>query len=238
MNQVITQHGWGFDQSFWDSYKEDFQKNEWHWQDNERGYFSKNIIQSKWIKNNLNNQIKMVLCHSLGSHLIQRNLFDEATHVVFINSFNNFLPTSKKRDLIYRSLKRMEKKIATLETEGTLKEFIRRSFAPNKMNINFQNMFYKNLKDLNNNLLLNDLKKLYKDKKLPHFFEKNCSVIVINSKNDFILDRDSSNNFIELLNKTLTKKPTLIELSNQGHCLTNLNFYQIIKRALSNKYEK
>ena len=71
MNQVITQHGWGFDQSFWDSYKEDFQKNEWYWQDNERGYFSKNVIQSKWIKNNLNAQIKMVLCHSLGSHLIQ-----------------------------------------------------------------------------------------------------------------------------------------------------------------------
>ena len=45
-----------------------------------------------------------------------------------------------------------------------------------------------------------------------------------------ILDQDSSNNFIELLNKTLNKKPTLIELSNQGHCLTNLNFYQIIKR--------
>ena len=44
MNQVITQHGWGLDQSFWDNYKVEFQKNGWHWQDNERGYFSKNII--------------------------------------------------------------------------------------------------------------------------------------------------------------------------------------------------
>ena len=31
---------------------------------------------------------------------------------------------------------------------------------------------------------------------------------------------------------------TLIELANQGHCLANLNFYQIIKRTLHNKYEK
>ena len=235
MNQVITQHGWGLDQSFWDSYKIEFQKNGWHWQDNERGYFSKNVKQSKWIKNNLNNQIKMVLCHSLGFHLIQENLLDEASHVVFINSFNNFLPHSNKRNLIYRSLKRMEKKIMLLEAEAMLKEFIHRCFSPNNMTINFQNMFYKNLGDLNNNLLLNDLKKLYNDKNSLNPFKKNCNVIVINSKNDLILDKDSSNNFIELLNKQLTKKPTVIELSNQGHCLSNLNFYQIIKRTLGNK---
>ena len=238
MNQVITQHGWGLDQSFWDNYKDEFQKNGWHWQDNERGYFSKNVTQSKWIKNNFNDQIKMVLCHSLGLHLIQGNLLDEATHIVFINSFINFLPPSKKRDLVFKSLKRMEKKIKSFEAEIMLKEFIRRSFSPNNMTINFKNVFYKNLEFLNNNLLLNDLKKLYADTNSFKSFEKNCNVIVINSKNDLILDQDSSNNFIELLNKTLIKKPTLIELSNQGHCLTNLNFYQIIKRALGNKYEQ
>ena len=238
MNQVITQHGWGLDQSFWDNYKVEFQKNGWHWQDNERGYFSKNVIQSKWIKSDLNNQIKMILCHSLGFHLIQENLLDEASHVVFINSFNNFLPSSKKRNLIYRSLKRMEKKIMLFEAEVMLKEFIRRSFLPNNININFQKMFYKKLGRLNNNLLLNDFKKLYTDKNSIKSFEKNCDVIVINSKNDLILDQNSSNNFIKLLNKTLTKKPTVIELANQGHCIANLNFYQIIKRTLDNEYEK
>ncbi len=238
MKQVITQHGWGLDQSFWGDYKVEFQNNGWHWQDNERGYFSKNINQSKWIKNNFDNQIKMILCHSLGFHLIQENLLDEASHIVFINSFNNFLPSTNKRNLIYRSLKRMEKKIMSFEAEVMLKEFICRSFLPNNITINFQNIFYKNLGGLNNNLLLNDLKKLYTDKNSLKSFEKNCNVIVINSKNDLILDQDSSRNFIELLNKTLTKKPTLIELANQGHCLANLNFYQIIKRTLHNKYEK
>ena len=124
------------------------------------------------------------------------------------------------------------------EAEVMLKEFIRRSFLPNNMSINFQTMFYKNLENLNNNLLLSDLKKLYTDKNSLKSFEKNCNVIIINSKNDLILDQDSSDDFIELLKKTLIKKPTLIELDNQGHCLTNLNFYQIIKRTLDNKYEK
>ena len=180
----------------------------------------------------------MVLCHSLGFHLIQRNILDEASHVVFINSFNNFLPLSKKRNLIYRSLKRMEKKIMSFDAEDMLKEFIRRSFSPNDININFQNMFYKNLKGLNNNLLLKDLKKLYTYKNSLKTIGENCNVIVIKSKKDLILDQESSNKFIQLLNKKLTKKPTVIELSNQGHCLTNLNFYQILKSTLDNKYEK
>ena len=238
MNQVITQHGWGLDQSFWNSYKVEFQKNGWHWQNNERGYFSKNVYQSKWIENNLNDQIKMVLCHSLGSHLIQKNLLDEASHIVFINSFNNFLPLSKKRNSIFRSLKRMEKKIMSFEAKEMLKEFIRRCFWPNNMAIDFQNIFYKNLEDLNNNLLLYDFQKLYSTKNSLKFFERNCNVIIINSKNDLILHKDSSNNFIESLNNSLIKKPTVIELSNQGHCLTNLNFYQIIKKTLDKNYEK
>ena len=238
MNQVITQHGWGLDQSFWDSYKVEFQKHGWYWQNNERGYFSKKINQSKWIKDNLKDQIKMILCHSLGFHMLKKNFLDEASHIVFINSFNNFLPRSKNRNLIYRTLKRMEKKIMSFEAEEMLKEFIHRSFSPNNMPTHFQNMFYKNLEDLNYSLLLNDLQKLYIEKKSLKSFKKNCNVIIINSKNDLILDQDSSNNFIELINKTLTKKPVLIELSNQGHCLTNLNFYQIIKRTLENEHEK
>ena len=132
----------------------------------------------------------------------------------------------------------MEKKIISFEAEDMLKEFIHRSFSPNDININFQKMFYKNLGSLNKNLLLNDLKKLYSEKNSFKSFEKNCNVIVINSKNDMILDKDSSHNFINLLKKTLIKKPTLIELSNQGHCLTNLNFYQIIKKTLDYKNEK
>ena len=232
MKQVITQHGWGLDQSFWNNYKIEFQKNRWYWQDNERGYFSKNANECKWIKNNSNSKIKVAVCHSLGFQLIQKNILVEASHIVLINSFNSFLPSSKKRDLIYRSLKRMEKKIMAFETEKILKEFIRRSFLPNDIEISFQDIFYKNLKNFNNNILLNDFKKLYTDRNNFESIDKNCEIILINSKNDLILHEDSSTHFIELLNKKNPKKLTVIELSNQGHCLTNLNFYQLIKKTL------
>jgi len=53
----------------------------------------------------------MTLCHSYGFHLMQKKIIEEAIHVVLINSFNNFLPVSNKRNFILRSLKRMETKI-------------------------------------------------------------------------------------------------------------------------------
>jgi len=62
MKQIITQHGWGLNKYFWDDYKVDFLKNNWHWQDNERGYFSTNNFHiytfgglketNKWLENN------------------------------------------------------------------------------------------------------------------------------------------------------------------------------------------
>ena len=234
MKQIITQHGWALDQDFWNIYRTEFQKNNWHWQDNERGYFYKNPYHSKWITNKSKNQIKMVLCHSFGFHLIHTSLLKEATHIVFINSFNNFLPLSNKRNLVVRSLKRMENKMAKCETKEMLNEFINRSFMPNNINIDYKNVFYKNIESLNQPLLLKDLKELYKDRNIPQVFNKQCQIIFMISENDFILDQDSSNNFYELSNKILDKKPALIKLSNQGHCLTNLNLYKIINNYLNN----
>ena len=102
MKQIITQHGWGLNKYFWDDYKVDFLNNNWHWQDNERGYFSTNNYQAKWIKRESKKEIRMTLCHSFGFHLMQKKILKEATHIVLINSFNNFLPLSNKRNFILR----------------------------------------------------------------------------------------------------------------------------------------
>ena len=153
MKQIITQHGWGLNKHFWDDYKVDFLKNNWHWQDNERGYFSTNNYQAKWIKSESKKEIRMTLCHSFGFHLMPKKILQEATHIVLINSFNNFLPLSNKRNFILRSLKRMETKIIKNVPKDMLKEFIHRSFMPNDMNNNFKKNI-KPLLDQNNNVLI------------------------------------------------------------------------------------
>ena len=55
----------------------------------------------------------------------------------------------------------------------------------------------------------------------------------IKSENDLILDNESNNNFLDSLNKILERKPILIRLANQGHCLNNLNLYEIILNTLN-----
>ena len=228
MKQIITQHGWGLDRHFWDTYKINFLKNNWHWQDNERGYFSTNNYQAKWIKRDSKKEIRLALCHSYGFHLMQKTVLKEATHIVLINSFNNFLPTSNKRNLILRSLKRMETKIIEDSTEDMLKEFIYRSYLPNDIDNGFKNIFYKNLESLNKTVLLKDLKHLYRDRNCPIFFKKDCKIIFIKSDNDLILHKESNNNFLDFLNRVLDRGPILIKLAKQGHCLTNLNLYEIL----------
>ena len=171
MKQIITQHGWGLNKYFWDDYKVDFLKNNWHWQDNERGYFSTNNYQAKWIKSESKKEIRMTLCHSFGFHLMQKKILKEATHIVLINSFNNFLPLSNKRNFILRSLKRMETKIKKDKPKDMLKEFIHRSFMPNEINNSFKNILYKSLESSNKNLLLSDLKELYINRDFPLFLK-------------------------------------------------------------------
>ena len=122
----------------------------------------------------------------------------------------------------------MEAKIIKDEPKGMLKEFINRSFMPNHINNSFKNIFYKSLESLNKNLLLDDLKQLYINRDIPLFLRKDCKIIFIKSGNDLILDNESNNNFLDSLNKILDRKPILIKLAQQGHCLNNLNLYEIL----------
>ena len=125
MKQIITQHGWGLNKYFWDDYKVDFLNNNWHWQDNERGYFSAKNYQAKWIKSESKKQIRMTLCHSFGFHLMQKKILKEATHIVLINSFNISLGSSFIifASILFRDLK--IKFLLLLTGRKLLKELIR-----------------------------------------------------------------------------------------------------------------
>ena len=129
----------------------------------------------------------------------------------------------------------MEAIIIKDEPTDMLKEFVHRSFMPNHMNNSFKNIFYKSLESLNKTLLLSDLKELYINRDFPVFLRKDCKIIFIQSENDLILDNESNNNFLDFLNKTLERKPILIKLAQQGHCLSNLNLYKNLLNKLNDE---
>jgi len=99
----------------------------------------------------------------------------------------------------------------------------------------FKNIIYKSLESLNKNLILSDLKQLYTNRDFPVFLRKDCKIIFIKSENDLILDNESNNNFLDSLNKILDRNPILIKLAQQGHCLHNLNLYEILLNTLNDE---
>ena len=232
MNQIISQHGWGLDQSIWNKLKDDFIRENWIWQDNDRGYYSKSSIKVKWIHADSEKNKKVALCHSLGIHLIEKEILKEASHIILINSFFNFIPTNNESNITMRTLRRMEKKINTLEVRFMLKEFISRSFMPNQVDIKFQSTLNLNSKEINLKSLLKDFQKLYLQHSTFDLFSEHAEVLIIKSKNDFILKEYASNEFINLLNNSQINKPKLVQIENQGHLIDNNYIVKILKNWL------
>jgi len=229
MNQIISQHGWGLDRSIWNDLKEEFIRQNWTWQDNDRGYYSDSCDKVKWINNDSDTNKRVALCHSLGIHLIGKEILKEASHIVLINSFFNFIPTNKESNITLRTLRRMEKKMNTGEVRSMLEEFINRSFMPNQVDMKFNSIFNLNSKQINLKSLLKDFQKLYLQQSTFNLFSEHSEVLIVQSKNDFILKEYASNEFINLLNNSQIKKPKLVQIEDQGHLIDNSFIVKILK---------
>ena len=234
MNQIITQHGWAFDSSLWKELKNIYINNNWIWQDNERGYFNKTFASPKWINNNSYKRKNIIIIHSLGIHLIDKNILMNASHAIFINSFYQFIPNNKDRKLIMRSLERMKKKLNNQEIKLMLNEFYKNSFFPNEINLNYQKTISSKFDNANISHLKSDFNKLSIENKPPLLVSKDCNVLIIKSISDRILNEDSSKSFIELMNKTQTKKPMILEIENQGHIINNYKIFNLIDNWINN----
>ena len=229
MNQIISQHGWGLDQSMWNKVKEEFIRQNWIWQDNNRGYYSDPHVKVNWIKDDSENNKKVVICHSLGIHLIGKEILREASHIVLINSFYNFIPSNNERKITMKTLLRMEKKINSGEVRFMLEEFISRSFLPNQVDIKFKSIFNLKSKQINLKNLLKDFQKLYLQKSTFSLFSKNTDILLIKSKNDLILKDYASDEFVYLLNNSQINKPKLVQIEGQGHLIDNSCIVKILK---------
>ena len=131
-----------------------------------------------------------------------------------------------------RTLKKMEKKINTSEVRFMLEEFISRSFMPNQVDIKFQSIFNLNSKQINLKSLLKDFQKLYFQPSTFDLFSENAEVLIIKSKNDFILKEYASNEFINLLNTSQINKPKVVQIENQGHLINDNYIVKILKNWL------
>jgi len=234
MNQMNTQQDRAFDSSVWKELKNIYVKNNWICQDNERGYFNKPFLSPKWINNSSYKGKNIIIIHSLGIHLIDKNILINASHAIFINSFYKFIPDNKDRKLIIKSLERMKKKLNNQEIKPMLNEFYKKSFFPNEINLNYQKTISSKFDNSNISYLRSDFDKLKINNKPPLLVSKDCNVLIIKSINDRILNHNSSTSFIELMSKTQTKKPRILEIENQGHIINNYKIFNLIDNWIQN----
>ncbi len=86
MPSIAFFHGWGFDRTFWGNIQ---LGSGWETFVFDRGYFGTQEMHEQLP------QVDLIVAHSWGIHWVPEHLLKQASGVVLLNSFFQFLPTNK-----------------------------------------------------------------------------------------------------------------------------------------------
>ncbi len=221
MKQIIAMHGWYSDSSYWDNLGRYFKSNGWIWQNPERGYGYIESSEPSWDLNDKEctnqQEKKLIICHSLGLHLIPNPIIDKASHIILINSFSRFIPFGRERRAITIALEGMKKQIGSNTESKMLLKFAKKA---NKFNVNK----VPNTSNFNSGISIEGRGKLRKDldllintSKLPSGFNKEAKVLVVNGESDAIVSDNTKFLLMEELKNHLDKDPVNWILKGEGH---------------------
>ena len=239
MKEIIAMHGWAGDSNQWSNWIKIFQCSGWKWQTAERGYKEISPYTPKWYNNLNQTELKrVVICHSLGLHLIEKEVLGKATHVVLINSFSRFIPSSKEKRSIKMALNRMLNAINTPNEATMLRKFYIKAYKPNYINVESNEENLLHLSDSGRLRLKIDLKLLINSDSLPASLNTNAKVLVINSQEDYILANKTKEKLAEDLSNYLKAEPTIFNLQEEGHSISKIKHIKKIKHWLEFNHAK
>ena len=239
MKEIIAMHGWAGDSHQWLNWKKVFKSCGWEWQTSERGYKDLSPYTPKWNNNLIHFELKRVaLCHSLGSHLIDKQVLYSATHVVLINSFSRFIPSGKENRPIKLALNRMMDAINTPNEASMLRKFHVKAYKPNHIDADSIKSNLINISDLGRVKLKKDLKLLIDSDSLPIGLNTLANVLIVNSEEDNILANQTKAKLTEDLRNHLEFLPKIINLQDEGHSITKIRNIKKIKHWLEFDHAK
>ncbi len=239
MKEIIAMHGWAGDSHQWSDWEKIFKSYDWEWQTSERGY--KNISPHTPTWNNNSNQVELkrvAICHSLGSHMIDKEILHSATHVVLINSFSRFIPTSKEDRPIKLALNRMMNTINTPNEASMLRKFYIKAYKPNYIDVKSSESNVIHISDSGRFKLKNDLKLLMNSDSLPIGLNNSAKVLIVNSEQDYILSNQTKAQLAEDLKNHLDVIPKIINLQDEGHFITKIKNIKKVKHWLEFEHAK
>ncbi len=239
MKEIIAMHGWAGDSHQWADWEKIFKSCDWEWQTAERGYQEISPHTPKW--NNNSNQVehkRVAICHSLGSHLIDKQVLESATHVVLINSFSRFIPSGKENRPVKLGLNWMMKTINTPKEATMLRKFHIKAYKPNDINIESIESNLLHISDSGRLKLKNDLKLLINSDSLPIGLNSYARVLIVNSEQDYILADQTKAKLEEDLINFLEAVHTTINLQEEGHFITKIRNIKKIQHWLEFDHAK
>ena len=232
MKEIIAIHGWGSNRDIWEKWNEHFPEESYLWQKYERGYYGEKQFIPRWFNNS--SEEKILICHSLGLHFCEPQMLSNASIIVLINSFTNFLGLNNKSSLLAKSTRMMKNEIKDGNAENVILKFFTKGFRPNKISHELNNFMKNKFLTLNIDRLINDLDILINCQDLPTGFPKPAKIILIRSNNDFILNNDSQDILYNDIIKNKNKINKILTEYN-GHFILNLNFINDLKKLINSK---
>ena len=237
MKEIISMHGWAGDSHQWSNWEKIFKSGDWEWQTSERGYKDMSPHTAQWNQNS--NQVKLkrvAICHSLGSHLIDKEVLHSATHVVLINSFSRFIPISKENRPIKLALNKMMNAINTPSEAAMLKKFHIKAYKPNYIDVKSSESNLLHISDLGRLRLKDDLILLMNSESLPIGLNTYSKILIINSEQDYILANQTKEKLAKDLIDHLETAPKIINLQDEGHSITKIKNIKKVKQWLEFDY--
>jgi len=239
MREIIAIHGWAGDSAQWSNWEKIFKSSDWEWQFFERGYKAISPHRPKW--NHKSNQvelIKVAICHSLGSHLIDEEVLHSATHVVLINGFSRFIPNGIENRSIKLALNQMMKAIKTPNEAAMLRKFYIKAYKPNYIGVKSFESNLLHISDSGRLRLKKDLKLLMNSNSLPVGLNNSAKVLIVNSEQDYILANQTKETLADDLKSYLKAVPSIINLPDEGHFITKAKNIKKVKHWLEFDYAK
>ena len=214
-------HGWAGDSNTWKLWMPEFQKDKWQWQSVERGYGGITPFHPDWIitNTNKNHQQKVVVAHSLGSHLIKKQVLKNATDIVLLCSFSRFIPTTGRSRSLKTALQGMQQNLGTVNEVKMLKNFLKKACYPESFAKIKPGPITKGLSIEGRKKLKSDLQLLIEAKGLPNGISTKSRVLVIQGKEDAIVVPEARSHLREDLKNHLDFPPTYWEIADAGHLL-------------------
>ena len=231
MNQVIAMHGWSEDSNFWEAWEKSYQEHGWIWQSGERGYGSHQPVKPQWKDSKRVNasQCRAVIVHSLGAHLIEKKVLENATAIVFLCSFGRFVPESKENRQLKAGLKGMYNKLGTNKEQDMIAKFLAKASSPEASNMLPTNSIPHNISEKGRQKLKEDLNILIEATGLPDGVTKEAKVLVINGREDAIVCTKARELLMKDLQNNNQKSIELWDLPNAGHILFKENLRSLVR---------